>query len=280
MILSFHPCFEGDCNIICAGREPDENDLAAVRAAGAVILPQGCKRSLFEMAHGNCRHVFPNYKARFRYPGKNGQIQLFRETGTLHPHTQSFSTLEAFFQTTGSRIPPENLDFPLVFKFDWGGEGETVFLIQNQSDWIQALEKAQAFEAGGRAGFLIQTYIPSGRRVLRVAVIGRSSISYWRVQKDTALFETSLSKGAVIDATSDRQLRRTGIQAVRDFCRKTNINLAGFDLLFPSSSSPDHPPYFLEINYFFGRRGLGGSERFYAVLAWEIRRWIRTLLSK
>ena len=36
-------------------------------------------------------------------------------------------------------------------------------------------------------------------------------------------------------------------------------------------------PLFLEINYYFGRRGLGGSERYYALLVSEIIKWIKSL---
>ncbi len=75
MIVSFHPLFEADKNIICAGREPNGEDLAAIRAADAVILSQGCCRELYDMARENCPHVFPNYNARFKYPGKINQIK-------------------------------------------------------------------------------------------------------------------------------------------------------------------------------------------------------------
>ena len=61
MILSFHPCYEGDKNIICAGRRPDEHDRAAMAQADAVILPQGCTRLLYEAARHHCLHVFPDY---------------------------------------------------------------------------------------------------------------------------------------------------------------------------------------------------------------------------
>jgi ribosomal protein S6--L-glutamate ligase len=33
----------------------------------------------------------------------------------------------------------------------------------------------------------------------------------------------------------------------------------------------------LEINYFFGRRGLGGSEAYYLILLEEIQSWITGL---
>jgi ribosomal protein S6--L-glutamate ligase len=35
----------------------------------------------------------------------------------------------------------------------------------------------------------------------------------------------------------------------------------------------------LEINYFFGRRGLGGSDAYYKVLKREIQNWIEHVLS-
>ncbi len=276
MILSFHPCFEGDRNILCAGRAPDENDQAAVRAARAVILPQGCPQPLFEMVHCHGRHVFPDYRARFRYPGKTGQIRLFQETGTRHPDTRIYNSIEDYTLSLDSDLLPADFKFPVVFKLNWGGEGETVFWVQNPADLSVALQKAGFGEAAGRSGFLLQTFIPGNQRALRVAVIGRTMLSYWRVQQDPAVFGTSLAHGAVIDSVSDPQLQAMGIQTVSEFCRKTGINLAGFDLLLPGTT-PHQTPYFLEINYFFGRRGLGGSERFYAVLNQEIRHWIKSL---
>ena len=103
MIVSFHPLFEGNVNILCAGRDPGPDELAAIRSAAAVILPQGCTRPLFEMAEGNCAHVFPNYAARFGYPGKTGQIRLFRETGTP-PGKRAFRRCRSFPAPAGSRL--------------------------------------------------------------------------------------------------------------------------------------------------------------------------------
>jgi ribosomal protein S6--L-glutamate ligase len=36
----------------------------------------------------------------------------------------------------------------------------------------------------------------------------------------------------------------------------------------------------LEINYFFGRRGLGGSDAFYEILKREINTWLSITLSE
>jgi len=67
------------------------------------------------------------------------------------------------------------------------------------------------------------------------------------------------------------------LDRVKDFCRKTGINLAGFDFLFSSENYYNDEPLFLEINYFFGRKGLGGSEKFYKILNSEIAKWIKSL---
>ena len=129
MVLSFHPLIKGDMNRLCAGREPDPADMAAIRRASAVILPQGCPLGLYRAARDNCPHVFPNYDARFEFPGKTGQIQLFRSTGAHHPRTELFENTAAFYRLHGRR---SGRRYPVVFKFDWGGEGETVFLVPDR----------------------------------------------------------------------------------------------------------------------------------------------------
>ena len=262
--------------MLCAGREPDAGDLAAIKAADAVILPQGCYQSLYEMVHNNCRHVFPNFDVRFKYKGKMGQARLFEETHVAHPKTEAYSNIDAFY-THYRDFPAESeIDFPLVFKFDWGGEGGYVYLIRSSSELPTVLQTAETFERTGKSGFVIQDYIPSKNRSLRVVVIGKTYISYWRVQEDNEIFCSSLSKGAAIDADADPELQKAGIESVKDFCHRTGINLAGFDVLF-SSDTEDNIPLFLEINYYFGRRGLGGSEKFYAFLEPEILKWIDSL---
>jgi ribosomal protein S6--L-glutamate ligase len=260
MILSFHPLFEADKNITCAGREPGEEDLKAIKAAHAVILPQGCYQSLFEMARANCPHVFPDYTIRFKYPGKLGQIKFFREFKIAHPASEIFLNVDSFHQDFKKRDSKDLLKYPLVFKLDWGGEGETVFMISSEEELRTILQKTAEFEKTGQYGFLLQEYITSRNRTLRVAIIGQRLISYWRIQKQEngGGFYTNLGKGAVIDAESAPGLQDKAVALVKQICHKTGINLAGFDVIF--SSDVDNPqPMLLEINYFFGRKGLGGS---------------------
>jgi len=280
MILSYHPCFEGEKNLLCAGREPGADDLDAIRAADAVILPQGCYQSLYEMARQNCKHVFPNFDARFKYKGKIGQIQLFREKNVPHPKTETHINIDTFSLKYGEIPPKPPFIFPFVFKFDWGGEGDHVFLIKSPEDFMRILQTAKKLENSSQKGFILQEYIPSENRSLRVVIIGQTMVSYWRIQHEIESFTSNIAKGAVVDFDTDPELQKEAVKAVKDFCLRTGIDLAGFDILFPSGAGIN-TPLFLEINYFFGRRGLGGSEKFYGILNREIVKWIdRIGLSK
>ncbi|MFC1882962.1 RimK family alpha-L-glutamate ligase [Thermodesulfobacteriota bacterium] len=276
MILSFHPLYEADKNITCAGREPNAEDLVAVQAAAAVVLPQGCYQSLYEMARAHCPHVFPNYDARFRYPDKIGQIKLFREFNMAHPATEIFVNVDSFHRGFKNRTSKDSLKFPFVFKLDWGGEGETVFLIESEDDLSRILHKTAEFEKSGQSGFLLQEYIATRNRSLRVVVIGQRIISYWRIQEEEGGFYTNLGKGAIIDADGEPALQQKAVALVKQICHKTNINLAGLDVIF-SAEIDDPDPMLLEINYFFGRKGLGGSEAYYQILLGEIQSWIAGL---
>jgi ribosomal protein S6--L-glutamate ligase len=279
MIVSFHPLFEADKNILCAGREPDADDLAVIMAAEAVILPQGCRQSLYEMARDNCQHVFPDYEARFKYPGKIGQMRLFQTNGTAHPHAETYASLKDFRRQYGDDPKELSFELPCVFKFDWGGEGETVFLINSREDLKIVLQKAADFEGSGQKGFLLQEYVPTEGKTLRVVIIGRTLVSYWRIQEDSDAFLSGVSRGARIDADLEPEHQNVARVFVKNLCNKTGINLAGFDVIF--APVKEHiKPLILEINYFFGRRGLGGSDAFYEILKGEIRDWLKQVLGR
>ncbi|MFH0725666.1 MAG: glutathione synthase [Pseudomonadota bacterium] len=275
MILSFHPLIDKDENRLCAGRLPNDADLKAIQAADAVILPQGCYESLYDMARNNCPHVFPDYDARFHFPGKSGQARLFQKTGVPHPKTDIYADVADFRVRGGlSRI-----GFPAVFKFDWGGEGESVSLIKTPTDLAEILTKAERFEKTGQRGFVLQAYIPTAGRSLRIVVIGRRLFSYWRVSADATAFSTGISAGARIEPDLDPGLQLRAKEGVSTFCNRTQINLAGFDILFSLNDSGGYlnTPLFLEINYFFGRRGLGGSTAYHRLFAEAVEDWIGAL---
>jgi ribosomal protein S6--L-glutamate ligase len=271
MILSFHPNIVTHQNILCAGRLPNDQDRAAICQAQAVILPQGCTAMLYRMCREHCPHVFPNYDARFDFPGKLGQARLFEKVGVPFPRTYPFGRVSSYREQQRQKDP---WGFPCVFKFDWGGEGDGVVLLKTADALEEALRRAQAAEKGGRKGFLLQEYVPSQGRSLRVVVIGRQLFSYWRRQPDESSFLTSLKAGAVIDHRSDPALQEAGRAAVNSFCTTTGIDLAGFDLLF-SDDDKGTRPLFLEINHFFGRRGLGGSMKYYTLVENAVRLWLK-----
>ena len=276
MILSFHPLYEADRNILCAGRDPGPEELAAIEAARAVILPQGCRESLYAMARQNCPHVFPNYDKRFEFPDKLGQARLFQHTGVPHPRTRIYDSIAAYYKAPPPTEPLADFTFPFVFKFDWGGEGDNVFLVTSSLDLEKLINKAISYEKTGQHGFLFQEYIPAQGRSLRVVVIHGSFFSYWRRQESPGDFYTNIKQGARLDPDDDPLLQEKAVAAATAFCGHSGINLAGFDFLFSETALKKGriEPLFLEINYFFGRKGLGGSNAYYKILQQEIDRWI------
>jgi ribosomal protein S6--L-glutamate ligase len=272
MILSFHPCFSGDRFINCGGRNLTADDISAIKQASAVILPQACRRDLYEAAVTHCVRVFPDFDRKFRYPGKSGQIRLFRETGTPHPETRLFADTADFYNRIKDLQAP-GFDFPVVLKLNGADEGHGVFPAKTPADLAPFLELAAGAEKRGDPGFLVQDFIETGGRVLRVCVIYKTIKAYWRVGRDPGDFRVNIARGAAIDHTTRPDLMAQGIRAVRRFCDETGINLAGFDLIF-SSTGGNEPPLFLEINYYFGRRGLGGTRAYYQLLTQAVEQWL------
>lgn len=168
------------------------------------------------------------------------------------------------------------MSFPFVLKGDRGGGGWAVFLIENEQDLMMRLDILNNGSLHPTRRFIAQEYVPHGGRDLRVVVIGKTSKAYWRCQHKAEEFRNNVGRGAVIDYELDPELREEGVNCVEEFCSKTGINLAAFDVLFDrSQKSPK--PLLSEINFLFGRKGLGGSPRFYELLNEAIRRWIDNL---
>lgn len=268
-VLSFHLLIEADHNRIVSKGGPSDEDRKAIEAADAVILPQGCRESLYRMARKHCAHVLPNYDVVFQYPGKTGQDAFFKKMHLPHPATHSFQDLRAFSKSAHS------FTYPYVFKFSWGGEGNNVFLIKSAEDLARCLEKAEEWEQQDKTGFLLQEYVPTGGRSLRVVVIGNNFYSYWRQGQDGE-FYTNLAKGASIEHESSPELQEKAVTVLKDVCRKTGINLAGFDFLF-STDDPTNTPLFLEINVCFRCKGLGGVDAYNRLLEQDIKEWLNQI---
>jgi ribosomal protein S6--L-glutamate ligase len=276
MLLSFHPCYVGDENRLCAGRDPDDDDRARMRAAEAVILPQGCRKTLFDAAVSSCPRVFPDYTARFAWPEKTGQSRMFAHYNTPRPVTAAFDSLAEFNRQYNIDPAEAGFVFPFVFKYNGSGEGANVWLADTPNTLARLLRRSADWEKTGQFGFLLQQYIETRGRSLRVVVVGNTLVSYWRIQPDNTGFQASAARGGRIDHTADPGRRTAAEEQVLHLFPQTGINLAGFDLIFSENPAPNEAdtPLLLEINYFFGRTGLGGSEAFYRLLCAEINKWI------
>ena len=168
------------------------------------------------------------------------------------------------------------MPFPFVLKGDRGGGGWAVFLIRNEYDLVTRLEILADEYLHATKRFIAQAYVPHGGRDLRVVVIGSIIKAYWRCQYKPGEFRNNVGRGAVINYDLDPELTKRGMRSVEDFCSKTGINLAAFDVLF-DRSQPEPEPLLSEINFLFGRKGLGGSPRFYELLNQAVQQWAREL---
>ena len=274
-VISFHPMITGD--IFYWERDIWDEALAHnLREARAVILPQTVSRELYTLCHILCPHVFPNYDLRFKWEGKVGDTLLFWSYGAPHPKTWIFPRVETMLgdhpvMMTHFRLPP----YPFVIKGTKGGEGTQIWLIEDDHDLKEAIKILRCAEIQGIFGFVLQEFIPGLNRDLRVVVIGTHIESYWRYNRSGFLH--NVAQGGKIDTHTDPELQSIGRDAVRNLCNRTGINLAGFDLIFLEGSDT---PLFLEINYTFGRTGLGGSDAFYELLKKETKKWLTQIVSK
>lgn len=273
MIASLHPCITKDLNILCAGRSLTEREKKRLAKARAVIVPQGITAGVYQDCRRLVPHVFPFYDLRFPLEGKVGDALFFQLHQVPHPRTLVFQNEEALFKNYPDLQTLVTLlsGYPLVLKANRGGEGAFVFLVGSE---LELREKLAWLPHG--EGFILQEKINHGGRDLRVVVLFDAFYAYWRIQPDPSNFMTNQSQGARIVHEGDEHLKLRAIEAVKDFCTQTGINLAGFDILFDQEKNHD-VPLFLEINYYFGRKGLGGSMRFYDLLEKAADRWLAGL---
>ena len=270
-VLSMHPIIEGDTFYWDRGVW-DKNLFNAIKNASAIILPQTVERDMYWLCNELCPQVFPNYDLRFQWEGKMGDTCAFWAYGLKHPHTLVFPRVETLrgehynMEHTVPELPP----YPFVMKGAHAGEGKQVWLINNKEELETKLQVLLRYELHGSSGFVIQEYLASLERDLRVVVIGNQVFSYWRKAQ---AFLHNVTQGGEIDAASDPELQEVGREKVKQFCRRSGINLAAFDLVFPGG---EVEPFFLEINYTFGRNGLGGSEKFYSLMRHEVDVWLKT----
>jgi ribosomal protein S6--L-glutamate ligase len=269
-VLSMHPVIEGDTFYWDRGIW-DQDLVEEIRNARAVILPQTVQREMYGLCKRLCPNVFPNYDLRFQWEGKVGDSLLFWTYGVPHPQTFVYPRVETllgdhpFMDHSFPGLP----QFPFVLKGAQGGEGKQIWLIENEDQLKERIDHLKKLELQGSFGFVIQQFFVNLQRDLRVVIIGDQVSSYWRKSEG---FRHNLAQGGEIDAESDPDLQASGRDAVLKLSKRTGINLAAFDLVFPTGS---REPFFLEINYTFGRSGLGGTAGFQKCLRLAVDKWLQ-----
>jgi len=270
MFLSFHPRVKGDVNLRLTPKGLfSEKEAGLIASARTIVVTQSIKAHQYEFCRRHCANLFPDYTCRFGFEGKYGNIHLFRKFNAPHPETVCYESVEDFnLRHFKNREPIMSL--PFVLKGDRGGGGWAVFLIKTRHDLMEGLDILGNGHFHPTRRFIVQEFVPHGGRDLRVVVIGRTMKAYWRCQYKPGEFRNNVGRGAVIDYNLDPELKEKGVKCVEDFYSKTNINLAAFDVLF-DRSRPEPQPLLSEINFLFGRRGLGGSLLFYELLNQAVR---------
>ena len=179
MILSFHSCFLADTQVILGDGTLDTHDRRHIEAADVIILPQTCPLGLYQACKNASALLFPNYEARFEYPGKIGQSRLFKDYRLPHPKTKQWPSVKAL-RDKHSKCMPFPHKVPYVIKADKAHEAEGVHLIQDSAALESALQAMERLEGSGLSGFVSQEWIETEGNVLRVVIMGQSLRSYWK----------------------------------------------------------------------------------------------------
>lgn len=230
-----------------------------IRAARGVVMPRGITRKRYRKIAAMAQNWFPNLDAKYDYSGKTKQAVLFQRLKIRHPRTILYSNPQVLLDAEGKVLP---LDYPFVLKGDNGGGGSTVFPVCCRKDLIDGLHRLPAEEP-----LLIQRWVNHGGMDLRVVVVGAKMVSYFRVGGEN--FYNNVCRGGRMHPEIFPELQDRGMAAVARFCHLAGINLAGFDLMFPDEG----PPVFIEINFNFGRKGLGGTPGFRKLFKEAVELW-------
>ena len=235
MILSFHPCITADHQIILGHRQPDSRDERYIARAELIILPQTCSEKLYNMCAEPNVSLFPDYRARFDYPGKIGQSLLFKKEGLPQPYTLQWNSINHFTQAI-NKVNPHK--YPFLLKEDRRHEAEGIHLINSADDIEISLNKILKKDYPGESQFISQEYIHADGNALRVVILGDSYIPYWKRPGFSGQKISTVGNGATVDKEWRPELQEKGIGMARKLSWKTGINLPSPGLPAPIFPHP------------------------------------------
>ena len=264
--VSLHHQIRLDENLPALG--PIDADAAAlISGAAGVLMPKYGSPTRYRQVARMARSHFPRLAARYAYRGKARQTALFRALAIPHPRT-------VIYQTPGDaatelKNKPSPIPLPFVLKGDSGGGGSAVFPIRCLEECMECLTRLPRDEP-----VLVQEWIENSGRDLRVVVMGHQVVSYFRVGGDA--FYNNVSKGARIDFDLLPETQQKGRRQARALAQGLGIDLAAFDIMFPACGGES---LVVEINFLFGRKGLGGLKGYERLFRRAILDWMQDALS-
>lgn len=177
---------------------------------------------------------------------------IYPSPATYHLGHDKIEMTRAFKATFPDRIPKtliygknaytiervlEEFTYPFVAKTAKSSMGQGVWLIKQEQDWLEYVEKHDTF--------YVQEYI-SNDRDLRIIIIGEDVAgAYWRVSE---AFLNNVAQGAHF---SYDDIPQDVVDEVLEIAKTLHINHAAFDVIVTAEGF-----YILEFNVFFGSEGL------------------------
>lgn len=258
--VSFRPEVELEENLPPLARIEDRETIDLLRNAAGVLLPAHISPWRYETITRHAHKWFPRLEIQLHSRGKTKQAHLFQKLGVRHPQTLVFENPRKLKDYLDLHEPPWG--YPFVLKGDLGGGGETVFPVYNAEQTGGYLKRLPQ-----DSPLLIQKWVEHGGKDLRVVIYGDHTVSYFRVGEGR--FYNNVCRGAKLDHHGWPDLQQKGVAAVLAFSKLAGIDIAGYDLMFPDKGEP----VFIEVNFHFGRKGIGGTKEHQAHVLRAIKTW-------
>lgn len=248
-------------------------DRLAVAGAAAVILPQTPRPDVYELVAGLGKPHFPRAGVALSLDGKVGNLRLLTALGLPHPASVAFAEVAAAVAAWRAGRPDVlALGRPVVVKGAGGGMGQNVFLVNDPDELSAMTPQVQTHSLHGPRGLVLQRFIDGGGADLRVVLLGLRHEAYWRVAP-SGQWRSNLSQGGQTLRDWRSADMAQGVALARRLQRAAGLDMAGVDVLIP----PGGQPLLLEINFYFGRGGLGGTASFLELYLAAVGRWLAAL---